>query len=71
MLWGQPIKVLMDHKNLMRGALGLTSDRDNRWRLLLEKAYTTPVQMQSHDLSMTPMAIQQLKVILRQKSTET
>ncbi len=27
MLWGQPIKVFIDHKNLMRDALGLTSDR--------------------------------------------
>ncbi len=26
MLWGQPIKVFTDHKNLMRDALGLTSD---------------------------------------------
>ena len=27
MLWGQRIKVYTDHKNLMRDALGLTSDR--------------------------------------------
>ncbi len=27
MLWGQPIKVFTDHKNLMRDALGLTSDQ--------------------------------------------
>ncbi len=26
MLWGQPIKVFTDHKNLMRDALGSTSD---------------------------------------------
>jgi len=26
MLWGQPVKVYTDHKNLMRDALGLTSD---------------------------------------------
>jgi len=37
MLWGQPIKVYTDHKNLMRDALGLTSDRVYRWRLLLEE----------------------------------
>jgi hypothetical protein len=37
MLWGQPIKVYTDHKNLIRDALGLTSDRVYRWRLLLEK----------------------------------
>ncbi len=27
MLWGQNIKVLADHTNLMRDALGVTSDR--------------------------------------------
>jgi hypothetical protein len=37
MLWGQQIKVFTDHANLMRDALGLTSDRVYRWRLLLEK----------------------------------
>ena len=37
MLWGQKIKVYTDHKNLMRDALGLTSDRVYRWRLLLEE----------------------------------
>jgi hypothetical protein len=36
MLWGQNIKVFTDHTNLMRDALGLTSDRVYRWRLLLE-----------------------------------
>jgi hypothetical protein len=29
MLWGQSIKVFTDHKNLIRDALGLTSDRVN------------------------------------------
>jgi hypothetical protein len=37
MLWGQQIKVYTDHKNLIRDALGLTSDRVFRWRLLLEE----------------------------------
>jgi hypothetical protein len=37
MLWGQPIKVFTDHKNLMRDALVLTTDQVYRWRLLLEE----------------------------------
>ncbi len=37
MLWGQNIKLFTDHKNLMRDALGLTSDRVYQWRLLLEE----------------------------------
>ena len=37
MLWGQMIKVYTDHKNLTRDALGLTSDRVYRWRLVLEE----------------------------------
>eukprot|EP00804_Cyclotella_cryptica_P009745 CCRYP_011228-RA/>CCRYP_011228-RA protein AED:0.38 eAED:0.37 QI:0/0/0/0.5/0/0/2/0/226 len=34
MLWGQKI---IDHKNLMQDAIGLTSDHVHRWRLLLEE----------------------------------
>ena len=37
MLWGQRIKVYTDHQNLERNALGLTSNRVYRWRLLLEE----------------------------------
>jgi hypothetical protein len=37
MLWGQTIKVYIDHKNLTQDALGLTSDRIYRWRILLEE----------------------------------
>jgi hypothetical protein len=37
MLWGQQIKVFTDHANLMRDALGLTSDRVYPWRLSLEE----------------------------------
>ncbi len=37
LLWGQQIKVFTDHANLMRDALGLTSDRVYRWRLLLKE----------------------------------
>jgi hypothetical protein len=37
MLWSQSIKVYTDHANLIRDALGMTSDRVYRWRLLLEE----------------------------------
>jgi len=37
MLFGQKLKVYTDHKNLTRDALGSTSDRVYRWRLLLEE----------------------------------
>ncbi len=37
MLWGQRSKVYTDHKNLIQDALGLSSDRVYRWRLLLEE----------------------------------
>jgi hypothetical protein len=37
MLWGQRLKVFTDHKNLIRDALGLSSDRVYRWRLILEE----------------------------------
>jgi hypothetical protein len=37
MLWGSNIKVFTDHANLMRDALGLTSDQVYQWMLLLEE----------------------------------
>ena len=37
MLWGQKIRVYTDHQNLVRDALGLTSDRVYRWHLVLEE----------------------------------
>ena len=37
MLWGQKLIVYTDHKNLMRDALGMTSDRVYRWRVILEE----------------------------------
>jgi hypothetical protein len=37
MLWGCDIKVYANHKNLTRDALGLTSDRVYRWRLLFKE----------------------------------
>ena len=37
MLFGQKLKIYTDHKNLTRDALGSTSDRVYRWRLLLEE----------------------------------
>ena len=37
MLWGLRIKVFTNHKNLIQDAVGLTSDRVYRWRLLLEE----------------------------------
>jgi hypothetical protein len=36
MLWGQSIKLFTDHTNLIRDALGMTSDQVYQWRLLLE-----------------------------------
>jgi hypothetical protein len=71
MLWGQSIKVFIDHANLVRDALALTSDRVYQWRLLLEeyrpelvyiKGIHNTVAEQSHSLSMTPGSIKQLRV---------
>ncbi len=40
-------------------------------RLSLSKAYTIPLQMQSHGLSMTPVSREQLRATLQHKSTRT
>ena len=37
MLWGQKLIVYTDHQNLVRDALGSTSHRVHRWRLILEE----------------------------------
>jgi hypothetical protein len=36
-LWGKIIVVYTDHKNLMQEALGLTSNRKYRWRLIIKE----------------------------------
>jgi hypothetical protein len=40
-------------------------------RLSISKAYTTPLQMQSHVLGMTPLSIEQMRAISGQKSIRT
>ncbi len=37
MMWGQQVQVFTDHMNLMRDALGLSSNQVYLWRLLLEE----------------------------------
>ena len=37
MLWGQQLKVYTDRSNLIKYALGSTSDRIYRWRQLIEE----------------------------------
>ena len=37
MLWCQQIVVYTDHKHLMQDALGLTSNRVYRWRLIIQE----------------------------------
>ena len=77
MLWGQNIKVFTDHTNLMRDALGLTSDRVYQWRLLLEEhrpeiICTKGIHITMADTvsrqSMTPVLNKQLKASTWQKS---
>ncbi len=80
MLWGQPIKVYTDHKNLMRDALCLSSDWVYQWRLLLEEYRPKIVYIKGiHNivsdaisrLEYDPSIIKHQKVILHQKSAET
>jgi hypothetical protein len=77
MLWGQSIKYFTDHTNLIRDALGMTSDgctnggycwKSTGPRLPILKAYTTPLQTPSHGLSMTPVSIEQLRTTICRKS---
>jgi hypothetical protein len=56
MLWGQNIKVFTGHANLMRDALGLTSDRVYQWRLLLEE-YGPKIVYISVAMQSTPAAL--------------
>jgi hypothetical protein len=70
-LWGQSIKVYTDHKNLIRDALGMTSDRVYQWRLLLkeygpESVYIKGIHNTIADtiswLEHDPVSIKQLRV---------
>jgi hypothetical protein len=47
-LWGQNMKVFTDHANLMRDAIGLTSDQVYQWRLLLEEYGPEIVYIKRH-----------------------
>ena len=60
MLWGQSIKVYTDHKTLTTEALGLTSDRVYRWRLLLEE-YAPKIVYNKGICNMVADAISQLE----------
>ena len=51
MLWGQKLVVYTDHKNLMHNALGLTSDRVYRWRLILEEYGPKNVYIKGIDIT--------------------
>ena len=68
MLWGQIIKVYTDHKNLTRDALGLTSDRVHRWRLLLEE-YAPEIVYIKGTYNTVADAISQLEYKPKLKST--
>jgi hypothetical protein len=76
-LWGKNMKVITDHTNLMRDALGLTSDQVYQWRLLLEEyrpkiVYIKGIHNTVADavlrLSMTPASIKQQRASTRQKT---
>mgnify|MGYP000916594716 CR=1 FL=1 len=42
MLWGQKLRVLTDHKNMVRDSLDFTCDRVHWWRQILEE-YTPSI----------------------------
>eukprot|EP00970_Alexandrium_tamarense_P011207 scaffold2393_cov116-Alexandrium_tamarense.AAC.1 len=60
MLWGQQITIHTDHVNLMRDALGLSSDRVYRWRLLLEE-YAPKIVYIKGDVNTVADAISRLE----------
>ena len=49
MLWGQNLKAYTDHKNLVRGALGLTCTHVYHWCLILEECDPEIVYIKSTD----------------------
>ena len=59
MLWGQQIKVFTDHTNLMRDALGLTSDQVYQLRLLLEEYGPKIVYIKGMHNTMADAVLQQ------------
>jgi hypothetical protein len=66
MLRGQPRKVYNDQKNLMRDALGSTSDQIYQWKLLLEEYGPESVYIEGIHNTIadeTPVSIKQLSVI--------
>ncbi len=49
MLWSQTLQVYTDHKNLVRDALGMTSDRVYHWRLILEEYWPEVIYIKGVD----------------------
>jgi hypothetical protein len=73
MLWGQSRKMYTDHANLIRDALGMTSNHVYQWRLLLEEYGPEIVYIKGihnivadtiSQLEMTPASIKQLRTTI-------